>query len=78
MKTIKRVSGDKLEIIFLARDMKLFIAVFSALTVQSVNALQCWTCEEKSHADCLTYGVSDEEFPDTDCPIFALVIGFRV
>ena len=38
--------------------MKIFAAVFSALTLQSVNALQCWTCEEKSHADCLTYGVS--------------------
>ena len=38
--------------------MKIFATVFSALTLQSVNALQCWTCEEKSHADCLTYGVS--------------------
>lgn len=54
----KRNSGDKLEIRKNVFKMKLLRAVFSALTLQSVNALQCWTCEEKSHADCLTYGVS--------------------
>ena len=57
--------------------MKLFTAVFSAFTLQSVNALQCWTCEEKSHADCLTYGVSDKEFPDIDCPILVIFYWFQ-